>query len=185
MTVGALMIPALGIPVFYRGLTKWPCDLYKSGQSSLHLSRSKHQRCRGMISNKLHFSLVRDRAYAYRSRLQGIFLTRRSDGALVWHPQGRRAGLASAGTARRFGIRRDGAQVWHPQGRRAGLASAGTARRFGIRRDGAQVWHPQGRRAGLASAGFSRCWGRLGKRTDHHGWCFGLPRFSLFQTMIG
>ena len=48
MTVVALMIPALGIPVFYRGLTKWPCDLYKSGQSSLHLSRSRHQRCRGV-----------------------------------------------------------------------------------------------------------------------------------------
>ena len=52
MTVVALMIPALGIPVFYRGLTKWPCDLYKSGQSSLHLSRSKHKRCRDVPSNK-------------------------------------------------------------------------------------------------------------------------------------
>ena len=48
MTVVALMIPALGIPVFYRGLTKWPCDLYKSGQNSLHLSRSKYQWCSGV-----------------------------------------------------------------------------------------------------------------------------------------
>ena len=46
---------------------------------------------------------------------------------------------------------------------------------------------PQGRRAGLASAGFSRCCirGRLGKRTDHHGWCFGLPRFSFLRTVTG
>ena len=27
MTVADLMIPALEIPVFYRGLTKLPCDL--------------------------------------------------------------------------------------------------------------------------------------------------------------
>ena len=33
----------------------------------------KVQHCRGVRSNKHHFSLVRDRAYAYRSRLQGIF----------------------------------------------------------------------------------------------------------------
>ena len=65
MTVVALMIPALGIPVFYKNLTKWPCDHYKSGQHSLHLSKSNHLRCRGVLSKKHHFSLVRDRAYAY------------------------------------------------------------------------------------------------------------------------
>ena len=56
---------------------------------------------------------------------------------------------------------------------------AGDCKRF--------FYPPQGRRAGLASAGFSRCCtrGRFGKRADHHGRCFGLPKFSLFRTMIG
>ena len=73
MTVVALMIPALGIQCIFRGLPKWPCDIYKSGRNFVTFIEIKAPRCRGVRSNKRHFSLVRDRAYAYRSRLQGIF----------------------------------------------------------------------------------------------------------------
>ena len=83
MTVVALMIPALGIPVFYRGLTKWPCDLYKIRAkfiTFIEIEAPKVQRCekkeppfisRSRPSIRISFDVAR------------IFLTVHIDGAQV------------------------------------------------------------------------------------------------------